>query len=74
MPSFERIDSAHRWAGLARVDANMLGATAAMLGDWDLQSTLLRRAVQAGARLDPIDSGEGRGPFLAQRRASDGGL
>jgi hypothetical protein len=62
---FERIDAHHRWAGLARVDANMLGATAAMLGDWDLQSTLLRRAVQAGARLIPSNSGEGRGPFLA---------
>jgi hypothetical protein len=62
---FERIDAQHRWAGLAKVDANMLGATAAMLGDWDLQSTLLRRAVQAGARLIPSSSGEGRGPFLA---------
>src|SRR5687768_14051997 len=63
--AFERIDSAHRWAGLARVDSNMLGATAAMLGDWDLQSTLLRRAVQAGARLVPSATGEGRGPFIA---------
>ena len=62
---FERIDSAHRWAGVARVDAAMLGATAAMLGDWDLQSTLLRRTVQAGARLLPSSPGEGRGPFLA---------
>jgi hypothetical protein len=62
---YERIDSTHRWAGLARVDANMLGATAAMLGDWDLQSTLLRRAVQAGARLVPAATEEGRGPFLA---------
>lgn len=62
---YERIDSSHRWAGLARVDSNMLGATAAMLGDWDLQSTLLRRAVQAGARLIPSTPGEGRGPFIA---------
>jgi hypothetical protein len=28
----------------------LLGSTAAMLGDWDLQSTLLRRAIQEGAR------------------------
>jgi hypothetical protein len=63
---YERIDSAHRWAGLARVDSNMLGATAAMLGDWDLQSTLLRRAVQSGARLIPATTGDGRGPFLAR--------
>ena len=62
---FERIDAAHRWAGLARLDSNALGATAAMLGDWDLQSTLLRRVIQAGARLIPSASGEGRGPFLA---------
>lgn len=67
---FERIDSSHRWAGLARVDAKMLGATAAMLGDWDLQSTLLRRAVQAGARLVPSSSGDGRGPFLASDEQS----
>ncbi|WP_037501893.1 hypothetical protein [Sphingomonas jaspsi] len=63
--SFERIDGQHRWAGLARVEAAQVGATAAMLGDWDLQSTLLRRAVQAGARFIPAVSGEGRGPFLA---------
>src|SRR5213075_3453593 len=70
---FERIDSAHRWAGLARADSNMLGATAAMLGDWDLQSTLLRRAVQAGARLIPSVSGDGRGPFLAHDEESMAG-
>ena len=47
--AFERIDAATRWAGVALVDAGLLGSTAAMLGDWDLQSTLLRRAVQEGA-------------------------
>ena len=62
---YERIDAAHRWAGVAMVDSSLLGATAAMLGDWDLQSTLLRRAVQAGARLMPSSPGDGRGPFLA---------
>lgn len=70
---FERIDAQHRWAGLAKADANMLGATAAMLGDWDLQSTLLRRVVQAGARLIPSHPGEGRGPFLASDEAAMGG-
>ena len=68
--NYERIDGTHRWAGLARVDANILGATAAMLGDWDLQSTLMRRAVQEGARLVPSTAGEGRGPFLASDEAS----
>ena len=47
---YERIDSQSRWAGLALIDGEMLKQTAAMLRDWDLQSTLLRRAVQAGAR------------------------
>ena len=55
---FERIDAQSRWAGVALVDARLLGSTAAMLGDWDLQSTLLRRAVQEGAlRLRAKDIG-----------------
>lgn len=48
--TFERIDGETRWAGVALVDSQLLGSTAAMLGDWDLQSTLLRRAIQEGAR------------------------
>ena len=63
---FERIDASHRWSGLALLDGALVGATAAMLGDWDLQSTLLRRAIQAGARQVPSAGGEGRGPFLAE--------
>ena len=47
---YERIDAQSRWAGLAVIDGQMLKQTASMLRDWDLQSTLLRRAVQAGAR------------------------
>ena len=62
---FERIDGLQRWAGLARVDSSLLGATAAMLGDWDLQSTLLRRAIQSGPRFISSSAGEGLGPFLA---------
>jgi hypothetical protein len=55
---FERIDGESRWAGVALVDAHMLGSTAAMLGDWDLQSTLLRRSVQEGAlRVRASDAG-----------------
>jgi CheY-like chemotaxis protein len=61
--AFERIDASHRWAGLAIVDGATLSSTAAMLGDWDLQSTLLRRLVQAGARLLPAPGGIA--PFLA---------
>lgn len=64
---FERIDGASRWAGVALVDSQMLGATAAMLGDWDLQSTLLRRALQAGARVVPLSAGSGE-PLLAESK------
>jgi len=63
---YERIDSASRWAGVALVEGHVLGSTAAMLGDWDLQSTLLRRTVQAGARR--VAAGDvGEGALLAHR-------
>src|SRR5207253_7675994 len=52
--AFERIDAESRWAGVALVDAHLLGSTAAMLGDWDLQSTLLRRSIQEGALRLPV--------------------
>lgn len=48
--AFERIDGGSRWAGLALIDGARLRSTAAMLGDWDVESTLLRRAVQENAR------------------------
>ena len=54
---FERIDSEARWAGVALMDGAALAATAQMLGDWDLSSTLLRRLVQRGAaRIDALDT------------------
>jgi hypothetical protein len=63
--AYERVDATSRWAGLSLVDSQTLASTAAMLGDWDLQSTLLRRVVQAGARR--IAAGEaGNGTLLAQ--------
>ncbi len=62
---FERIDAESRWAGVAVVDARLLGSTAAMLGDWDLQSTLLRRAIQEGARLIRVNVGSGE-PLLVE--------
>ncbi len=62
--AFERIDGEARWAGVALVDAKTLASTATMLGDWDLQSTLLRRTLQEGALRLPVapDGGE---PILA---------
>ena len=62
--AFERIDGGSRWAGVAVVNAQLLGSTAAMLGDWDLQSTLLRRTIQEGARRVPISTGGE--PLLAE--------
>lgn len=63
---FERIDGVSRWSGVALVDSQMVGATAAMLGDWDLQSTLLRRALQSGARTVQIAAPAGE-PLLAEK-------
>lgn len=63
--AYERVDASHRWAGLSLIDSQTLSSTAAMLGDWDLQSTLLRRSVQAGAR--HVAAGEtGNSILLAQ--------
>ncbi|MEO6225286.1 MAG: NTP transferase domain-containing protein [Sphingomicrobium sp.] len=64
--AFERIDAQSRWAGVALVDVNILGSTAAMLGDWDLQSTLLRRSLQEGALRIPVPEG-GAEPLLVER-------
>lgn len=64
--TYERIDGESRWAGIAVVDAHLLGSTAAMLGDWDLQSTLLRRAIQEGAVRLPA-SAQGSEPIFVER-------
>ena len=47
---FERIDAGQRWAGLARITPDLLFGTLDMIGDWDLALTLVRTAVQKGAR------------------------
>ncbi|HET9427038.1 MAG TPA: hypothetical protein VFO69_01630 [Allosphingosinicella sp.] len=63
---YERIDGTTRWAGLAAVSGALLRDTAGMLRDWDLQSTLLRRALQSGARHVPAE-----GPIAILDRHSD---
>jgi len=65
--AFERIDSETRWAGVALVDSKTLGSTAAILGDWDLQSTLLRRTLQDGALRWPVGGDNGAEPLLVER-------
>src|SRR3546814_11107051 len=47
---FERIDAASRWAGVALVPGALVREVSRRFGDWDLQSTVLRSAVHAGAR------------------------
>lgn len=47
---FERIDAGQRWAGVARISPDLLFGTLDMIGDWDLALTLVRAAVQRGAR------------------------
>jgi hypothetical protein len=64
--AFERIDAESRWAGVAVVDAHLLGSTAAILGDWDLQSTLLRRTLQEGAIRVPVADIGGE-PLLVEK-------
>jgi hypothetical protein len=54
--AFERIDGESRWAGIMAIDSELLRSTAQMLGDWDLQSTLLRRSVQEGALRVPVSA------------------
>lgn len=64
--AFERVDGETRWAGVALVDSKTLGSTAAILGDWDLQSTLLRRTLQDGAlRWHAVE--HGGEPLLVER-------
>lgn len=46
----ERIDAAHRWAGLAVVPGATVDDLAALPGEWDMVLTLLRTAIQSGAR------------------------
>lgn len=68
---FERIDADSRWAGLGLVSGQLLKHTAAMLQDWDLQSTLLRRAVQGGARQLSIGGDPPGLHLIAAERAND---
>lgn len=46
----ERVDARHVWAGGALLAGETLLGTVDMLGEWDLELTLLRRAVQQDAR------------------------
>lgn len=57
-PSFERVGGNQAWAGVARIDARRVAEAAGMPADYDLQSTLLHAAAQAGARALVLPLGE----------------
>ncbi|MEJ7934847.1 hypothetical protein WG907_11320 [Sphingobium sp. AN558] len=71
---FERIDAGQRWAGLARVSPALLFGTLDMIGDWDLALTLVRAAVQNGARRITVsqeDLLEGRVALVEGQQQAD---
>lgn len=70
----ERVDAAHRWAGLARVSAHTLFNTLDLIGDWDVVLTLMRAVVQnAPSRIviAPADLAEGRVALIDRQDVAD---
>jgi phosphatidylglycerophosphate synthase len=61
----ERIDAATLSGGIAKLPAALVSSTASALGDWDIQSTLLRALVASGARRTDI---AGLDRYAAARR------
>jgi hypothetical protein len=71
---FERIDAGQRWAGLARITPALLFGTLDMIGDWDMALTLVRAAVQKGARRITVpqdDLLEGRVTIVESQQQAD---
>jgi hypothetical protein len=56
-PGAERLDSRSFWAGIALYDGRLVRAVAVDLGEWDLQSTLLRSA--AGEGIAQVETPDG---------------
>lgn len=71
---FERIDGMHRWVGLARITPDVLFGTLDLIGDWDVPSTLLRAALQVGAKRIAVpaqDVVEGRVALVDRQETAD---
>lgn len=71
---FERIDGDAMWGGALCLPGSAVLATLDMLGDWDLSLTLLRRAVQEGARrvaLSPELVMDGRLALVRDQASAD---
>jgi len=62
---FELIDQQTRWGGLARASGRFIRETIVRYGDWDLVSTSVRAAVQAGASRV---TGDGFDTYVSDRR------
>lgn len=60
-PRFERLGGQAAWAGVARLSARRVREVASLPRDYDLQSTVLRLAEQAGAVHVPLASASLRG-------------
>jgi hypothetical protein len=70
-PAFERVGGGAAWAGLALLDGRRLGEAARFPDDYDLQSTLLHVAGEAGARhLSLPGDGLARGHGIERRAAA----
>ena len=57
-PGHELIDARSHWVGIARIDGAQVRATVTMVGDWDLGSTLLRKAVAGRALRTTLSGGD----------------
>jgi hypothetical protein len=68
---YERIDGDTRWAGLALIDADLLREAATMPSEWDIQSTLLRRALQTGVKPLVLQDGEAAAELAIVERPQD---
>ncbi|HEX7784129.1 MAG TPA: hypothetical protein VF509_15100 [Sphingobium sp.] len=71
---FERIDAGQRWAGIARVSPDVLFGTLDMIGDWDLELTMVRALVQAGSHrigVAPEEVIEARLALLSSQAEAD---
>jgi len=69
-PGWERVGARMAWAGVARLEPQRLAELARLPADYDLQSTLLRLADQAGARHLPLPAGAIRQGHGIERHAT----
>lgn len=70
----ERVDSVHRWAGVARVAPATLFNTLDLIGDWDIVLTILRAVVQSDPRrivMDQSEVGEGKLALIDRQETAD---